>query len=243
MNLTIDIGNTKTKVAIFNETKIVELKQFEILQISDLESLYRQYPGIDCCILSSVIETSGLLINYLKNSFKILIELNGNTSLPFKNNYESKTTQGADRIAGIAGSQVLFPGTDVLVIDAGTAITFDFIDASGSYLGGNISPGLGTRFKSLHNFTQKLPLVYKNKDFQLLGNNTGQAIEAGVQNGIIFEIEGYINSFQQKYPKMKTIITGGDAEFLAGKLKKNIFVEMNLVLIGLNRILCYNIKK
>lgn len=240
MNLTIDIGNTKTKVTIFSDNSIIDLKTFDNLQIDDVKLLVKTYPGINNCILSSVIETNKLLTEHLKKTFSFFIELNGNTILPFVNKYESKTTQGADRIAAIAGAQIIFPETYILIIDTGTAITFDFIDASGTYLGGNISPGLGTRFKSLHNFTQKLPLINKNANYKLLGSNTCQAIEAGVQNGIIFEINGYINVLQQKYPLMKTIITGGDAEFFADKLKRAIFVEVNLVSIGLNRILNYN---
>ena len=240
MNLVIDIGNSRTKVAIFNNNELVELKVFEDLLVCDIEFVLRNYPDTRNCIVSVTGTFEENLQQYLKNTFPNLVELTGFTPLPFINNYETKQTQGSDRIAGVAGSQKQFPKLNVLIIDAGTAITFDFIDKNGNYLGGNISPGLEIRFKALNSFTQKLPLLKKNDNFELLGNNTQQAIISGVQNGIIFEIEGCISALQNKYKEVKVIITGGDADFLAGKLKSTIFVNKNIVLSGLNRILDYN---
>jgi len=243
MNLIIDFGNTRTKMAIFHGNNIINLKTYDNLFVCDAEFILQNYPEIDKCILSVTGSADEGLIIYLKNTFTEFIELTGNTPVPFKNKYESPATLGSDRIASIAGAMAIYPGSNVLVIDSGTAITFEFIDKSENYLGGNISPGLETRFKALHTFTNKLPLLSLNENFNLIGKNTQDAVVSGVQNGVLLEIDGYINSLIREYPDLKTILTGGDAEFLAGKLKSPIFMELNLVLIGLNIILEFNFKK
>ena len=240
MNLIFDIGNTRVKAAVFDKNELLESKTIVDMQICDIEFIMRNFSLVKNCIVSSTGHLESNLAKYLQNTFPQLIELSGNTPLPFKNNYESKATQGPDRIAAIAGAQMQFPGLNVLVVDAGTAITFDFIDKYGNYNGGNISPGLEIRFKALHNFTDKLPLLQRTNEFELLGQNTAEAIISGVQNGIIFEIEQYIVTLKQQYSSLQTIITGGDADFLANKLKSTIFADSNLVLKGLNRILNYN---
>jgi type III pantothenate kinase len=240
MDLILDIGNTRTKAAIFNCNNIVEIKIFEDLLICDVEFLLRNYPSTSNCILAITGKIDESLHQYLNNTFPEIIELTGSTPLPFINNYKSKESQGSDRIAAVAGATVVFPDADVLVIDAGTAITYDFIGSSGNYHGGNISPGIEMRFKALHTFTQKLPLLSKSEIECLFGDNTENAIICGVLNAVVFEIEGYMNSLKKDFPDLKTIITGGDAEFLAGKIKSTIFTDLNLVLTGLNRILQYN---
>ena len=243
MNLTIDIGNSFAKVAVFDKNQIIDKAAFEILEVVNVEKIVNTYNEIDKCILSSVKQPDESLIDYLQYIMSVCIELNGFTPLPFQNLYESKATQGCDRVAAIAGAQIVFPGKDVLVIDAGTTITFDFLDANGIYRGGNISPGMETRFKALHTFTLKLPLLSKREVENLLGRNTNQAIESGVQSGIIYEIEGYISALKKDFRNLKIILTGGDADFFANKFKNIIFVEPNLVLIGLNSILEYNVSK
>jgi len=243
MNLVIDIGNTRTKSAIFNNNVITNQKTFDDFKVSDIEKLLQLFPEIDKCILSKVGQSDESLVDYIQHALPEFIELTGNTPVPFNNQYESKSTQGADRIAAVAGAQLIFPASDVLIIDAGTTITYDFLSASGAYKGGNISPGIDIRFQALHTFTQNLPLLNKNENRNDLGVNTIQAIESGVQNGVIYEIEGYLNSLQKKFKNLKIIFTGGDAEFLANKFKNIIFVESNLVLIGLNSILEYNVGK
>jgi type III pantothenate kinase len=242
MNLVLDIGNTSTKAAIFDNDKIVGTKIFDEPLVCDIEFLLRNYPSTNNCILSVVGKIDNSLYQYLNNTFPRIIELKGSTPLPFSNNYKSKETQGPDRIAAIAGVTVVFPGVDVLVIDAGTAIKFDFVDSSANYHGGNISPGIEMRFKALHTFTEKLPLLKKSITEKLLGDTTEDAIICGVLNAIVFEIEGYINALKKDYPNLKTIITGGDAGFLDDKIKSPIFADQNLVLTGLNRILQYNLR-
>jgi type III pantothenate kinase len=243
MNLVIDIGNTRTKAAIFNNNVITDQKTFDDVKVSDIEQQLQLFTEIDKCILSNVGQPDESLVDYLQYVLPKFIELTGNTPVPFKNQYESKSTQGADRIAAVAGAQLIFPASDVLIIDAGTTITYDFLSASGAYKGGNISPGIDIRFQALHTFTQNLPLLSRNENRNDLGINTIQAIESGVQNGVIYEIEGYLHSLQKKFKNLKIILTGGDAEFLANKFKNIIFVESNLVLIGLNSILEYNVGK
>ena len=180
------------------------------------------------------------LINYLESTFDFFIDLNEYTNIPIKNLYDSKSTLGKDRLAAVIGANNFYPKSNVLVIDMGTAITFDFINKKDQYLGGSISPGLEMRFSALNHFTGKLPLLKKNEKFSLIGSNTESAIISGVQNGIIFEIDSYINNIKKEYEDLKTILTGGDAIFFDKKLKNTIFVDLNLNFIGLNTILEYN---
>ena len=129
---------------------------------------------------------------------------------------------------------------NILIIDAGTAITYDILTAEGKYLGGNISPGLEMRFKALNQFTGKLPKIEKVEFNKLYGQTTEQAIIAGVQNGFVFEVDSTITSFKEFYNNLKVIITGGDAEFFDKKLKNSFFVHFNLISLGLNRVLQHN---
>ena len=147
---------------------------------------------------------------------------------------------GKDRIAAMVGAFDLYPDTNVLVIDAGTAITYDLLNDKGRYLGGNISPGLEMRYKALHRFTDKLPLVNQGNMEQLYGQTTEEAIRAGVQHGIVFEADKAIDTFKEFYNNLKVIITGGDAKFFDKKLKNSFFVHFNLTALGLNRILEHN---
>jgi type III pantothenate kinase len=241
MNLIIDIGNSRIKTALFDKNQIIDLKiHSNYPEISSfINSLKINYA--EQCIVSATGTFKIQLRKLLEEKLTNFIELNGNTPLPYNNLYISKETQGPDRIAAIAGAQLQFPYQNILVIDAGTAITFDFIDTTGNYLGGNISPGLEMRFKALHTFTKKLPLLSKTESKNFLGKTTQEAIVSGVQNSMVFEIEEYIATISSNYENLRTIITGGDADFFANKLKSIIFVDLNLVLKGLNRILEYNV--
>ena len=171
------------------------------------------------------------------------IELNHTTSLPIKNLYKTPETLGKDRLAAVVGASYLNPNQDIVVVDAGTAITSDFINSHKQYLGGNIAPGLNLRLRSLHEFTKQLPLVSANSESPLLGIDTNSALVSGALYGIVFEIEGYINTLKIKYPQLSVFLTGGSTFYFVTKLKKPIFAEKNLVSIGLNRILQYNVQK
>jgi len=191
-------------------------------------------------IISSVKKYAPGLKNYLIQNFKPFIELNANTPLPIENCYISKDTLGNDRIAAAVGANNLYPGTNLLIIDAGTAITYDIVNDKDQFLGGSISPGLQMRFKALHHFTGNLPMVTKGKFNKPFGRTTEEAIRAGIQHGLVFEVDKTIDKFKEFYKNLKVIITGGDANFFDMKLKNSFFVDFNLTAIGLNCILEYN---
>ena len=243
MNLTIDIGNTRNKLAIFKDSNIIESITVDNIDINLLKSIQDKYKKINKAIVSSVKKNNDEVLKNLKKSFNSIIELTSHTPIPIKNLYETKETLGKDRIAAVVGANNIYPNSNVLVIDMGTAITFDFIDHKACYQGGTISPGMNMRFKALNHYTSKLPLLGQNETFEIIGKNTPDAIISGVQNGIIFEVDNYINYFKQKHPNLTTILTGGDAIFFDKKLKNTIFVNLNLNLTGLNTILEYNIPK
>lgn len=238
MNLIIDIGNTLTKCIIIHNDDIINSITVEVLSPHFLTNLLQQYPQLSNAILCSVRrEELTDIVDFLSTKLKTVINFNHRTPIPLRNLYGTPETLGYDRMAAAIGAWHFFPRRDLMVIDCGTAITIDFISCNGEYLGGNISPGINTRFKALNVFTGKLPLGKINPDAPIIGKNTQEAIEAGVLNGIIAEIDSYINNNLNH----TIILTGGDAIFFAKKLKNPIFVICNLVSLGLNRVLKYNI--
>lgn len=241
MNLTIDIGNTRSKIAIFKQNEITEIITEKEYSVSVLKEIFLRNSEIKSTILSSVKDTDPEIITFLKEKSNYFIDLNKDTPIPIENFYETKATLGKDRLAAIIGANNIFPNTSVLVVDMGTAITFDFINKKNQYWGGTISPGLEMRFKALNKFTGKLPLLNKKEDYHIIAKTTEDAIISGVQNGIIFETDSYIYKLKERYEDLKVILTGGDAIFFDKKLKNAIFVNLNLNFIGLNRILEYNL--
>ncbi|MCU4177573.1 type III pantothenate kinase [Carboxylicivirga sp. N1Y90] len=240
MNLVIDRGNTQCKLGIFDQCQITVTDSTNFLDESSIQDLVSQY-GITRAILSSVVnEDNDLLLTNLRNHIPFVLELNHLSALPFSWNYKSKESIGKDRLAAVAGAVELYPQKDVLVFDAGTALTYEVVDAKSNFKGGNISPGMHMRFKALNQYTSRLPLLEPNEDVHFIGDCTETAIQAGVQNSMVLEIDGVIQHLKQQYLNLISVITGGDAEFFARKLKNPIFVSSNLVLIGLNRILEYN---
>jgi type III pantothenate kinase len=239
MNLVIDLGNTAAKIAWFEGNNLQEF-QYNILENELLQLIRTRQPSHT--ILSSVRKDIDKLIEEIEKNTH-LITLQSSTYAPFQNRYATPHTLGVDRIAGVVGAKTLHPDKPCLVIDLGTCITFDFIDAENNFWGGNIAPGLQMRFKAMQHFTAKLPLIELTEtDYETLtGNSTRQAMLSGVVLGITFEIEGYIRNYQQKYPNLVTIACGGDAIFFETKLKPAIFAIPNLTLVGLNRILQYNV--
>ena len=240
MNLVIDVGNSRTKLAVFDRNTMIDSLVFESILKSDLDVLLSKYPTINQCIISSVQKTDPVISDFLIQRAVITIILDSNTPLPFKNTYKTPKTLGMDRIAAIAGAIALYPKKNILIIDAGTAITFDVVDEKSQYQGGTISPGLEMRFKALNHFTAKLPLLNKTDRSKLIGESTDEAIENGVQNGMIFEIEGYLTKIGNLFPQLVVLLTGGDGPFFDNKLKNPIFAVSNLTLVGLNYILEYN---
>jgi len=240
MKLIIDIGNTRTKIAFFNDNQLSHIEQTEKLNKSHLIQLINQFPQTDNAILSTVKDYSPSVTNSLKKKFKNFIEIGEDTVIPLINLYKTPKTLGYDRLASAIGAETLFPGYNLLIIDAGTAITYDIVTSRKEYLGGSISPGIWMRYKALHYFTGKLPLLQPFRQVEIPGNNTESSIHGGVQFGTIFEMKGMIAQYKKRFENLKVILTGGDAEFFNKNLKESILVNANLNLLGLNRILEYN---
>jgi type III pantothenate kinase len=243
INLVIDIGNSRTKIALFNQHDLMFNVPMDHLAVSHVKMLLDEHPQLKKVILSTVKPSDEELKNFLAENFDEFLELDHRTKLPIENLYETPETLGKDRIAAAVGANELFPNQNLLIIDAGTAITYDLVSEKNQFVGGNISPGLEMRFKALNHFTGKLPLVGYQDDFEPIGRNTTEAIRAGVQNGLIFEIARTIDLFNRNYQNLQIIMTGGDSNFFERKLNYSIFVHFNLTLIGLNRILEHNAEK
>ena len=171
-----------------------------------------------------------------------LIRLSYKLKLPFKNKYKTPETLGADRIALIGAAMQNYSSNSVLVIDAGTCITFDFVNRKKEYYGGAISPGVEMRYKAINTFTTNLPLLELDYPKKLIGNSTENSIHSGIINGVLSEIEGVIERYKEFDEKLTVVLTGGDTNFLAKRLKNGIFANPNFLLEGLNYILNYNIK-
>ncbi|RPD96657.1 type III pantothenate kinase [Aureibaculum marinum] len=239
MNLIIDIGNTRTKLAVFKGDELLNSLVSDHVDIeSNIEKLYNTYQ-LKNCILASVTKFSP---NIDKYKFNIIVKLSHQTKVPFINNYKTPSTLGVDRVALASAAAYQYPNNNVLIIDSGTCITYDFINNKNEYLGGAISPGLHLRYKSLHEFTSKLPLL-EQAEYKLIGNDTNSSIHSGVLNGFVQEIDGVISQYQQKYPNLTVVLTGGDTNFLAKKLKSSIFAIPSFLLEGLNSILIYNLNE
>ncbi len=238
MNLIIDIGNTNTKLAYFEGRKKLSLSR-----INDLtrEVLERELSDnkIESVIISSVKELPAFLGQLLSSSASHFHILSYKSKLPFILEYETPETLGTDRIAAVAGAFSLFPLSEVLLIDAGTAITYDYL-SGGIFKGGNISPGLNMRFMALNKFTGKLPLISPADQFTLPGRNTTDAILAGVITGVTYEINEYIRTFEKNNINVKILLTGGDSRYLKDRISYQYTFMPDIVIDGLNYILEYN---
>ena len=239
MNLIIDIGNTTAKLAVFEEGKMIKSLRCSNQSLDGLDNLHRQYP-IQKGILSSVITLKEEVRQRLEKLPFPVLEFTYQTPIPVRNLYETPHTLGMDRLAAVIAAYTQAPNTPALVIDAGTCITYDFIDEAGQYQGGNISPGMEMRFKALHTFTDKLPQVDAVGETPNYGKSTETAIRSGVIRGIEHEISGYIQQLKKNYPSLLVFLTGGNEFSFDTNLKSGIFADGFLVLKGLNRILEYN---
>jgi type III pantothenate kinase len=240
MNLVIDVGNSFVKLAIFQDDDILIKEVIDIKGIvKHIGVLKEKYNPIKKAIVSSVGKLPKTDLVYLRESFD-LVELSSKTTVPFVNLYATPQTLGLDRVALVAASVKLFPHTNALIVDAGTCITYDFVNANNEYLGGAISPGISMRYKALHNLTANLPLLEKEVPKSIIGDSTNNSIHSGVVNGVLKEIDGNIETYKQKYANLTVILTGGDANFLSEQLKSSIFANSNFLLEGLNYILQIN---
>ena len=241
MNLIVDIGNTYLKIALFEKNNLIEKFSFHHNYLDNIKNILSKNP-VKNSIISNVSEINDELISYLNDNTDLVLFKNI-LKLPFKNTYSSKETLGQDRIALVSSASYQFPDENVLIIDAGTCITYDFKNHNNEYIGGGISPGIKMRFKSLNLFTSKLPLIDVFDDFELIGNNTKESLISGVVNGTIMEINGIIQQYCDKFKNIRIILTGGDSKFLLKRIKNTIFADQNFLTKGLNYLLEANIEK
>lgn len=240
MNLIIDIGNTRVKAALFKDSSFFECRVYAGVKALLLDEIF--ISKAKKAIIGSVVDDNGEFHRAL-NSIIPTIIFTSETKIPLTNLYKSASTLGSDRLAASIGAYYLYPNSNVLVIDAGTCIKYNFTSSKNEYLGGAISPGLNMKFKALEAFTSKLPLVETDLTYnELIGNNTQNSILSGVLNGSVAEVDGIINSYKNEFSDITVILTGGDSEYLAKRLKNSIFAHQNLVLTGLNHILNYNLE-
>ena len=240
MNLIVDIGNSRIKIAIFNKDELI----YNEVITNDffVGTAINLIEKFNCknAIISSVGNLKKSEIDQIKAKIKVF-ELRTTTKIPFFNNYATPKTLGVDRIALVAAAVSKYQNQNVLIIDAGTCITFDFVTTSKNYLGGAISPGIEMRYKSLHKFTKRLPLLMREESTSLIGTSTETCIHSGVINGVISEIDSIINKYRKKNKDLTVVLTGGDANFLSNRLKNGIFANPFFLLEGLNTILTFNI--
>ncbi|MCG2609983.1 type III pantothenate kinase [Flavobacterium sp. SM15] len=236
MLLTVDVGNTRIKVAVFEKDSILMHAVFLKDEAEKkIENIFKNFSGITFSVFSSVGKLDESVLNLLRRHSNLNI-ISSETHFPFQNKYETPKTLGVDRMVLASGATLLFPEQHRLIIDAGTCITYDFVDAQNNYLGGAISPGFRLRYESLHNYTAKLPLLTLEQPEGFIGNSTKESIHSGVVNGIVNEIEGFIERYRQEYQHLTVILTGGDAEFLAKNIKSTIFANSNFLLESLNHL-------
>jgi type III pantothenate kinase len=240
MNLTIDLGNSYCKIIIFRDNDIVYRDVCKSLSTRYLQQLFKSFE-IEFALLSSVVSLKPSLKKQLKN-YKVKV-FSHSVKIPIKNLYTTPKTLGKDRLSNAIAGSFLFPGDNVLIIDSGTCIKYDFVNSKKQYLGGSISPGLRMRCIALNKLTDALPLVEIDTKGKLIGNSTVKAIQSGVFNGMTEEIKGIISRYKTEYGQLKVILTGGDAHRFAGQLNLSIFAASDLVNIGLNEIIKYNHSK
>jgi len=239
MLLAVDIGNTKIKAAVFEGTALLEKFIFDPDEATDeVKKILKKFPNTTQSIMSVVGKEDNNLLLWLQDNTK-LIAVNHELQFPFINKYATPATLGIDRMVLAAGAILQFPDAHRLVIDAGTCVTYDFTDSGNQYLGGAISPGLQLRYNAMHTFTAKLPLLYPEMPQNYIGNSTKASMHSGVVNGLLHEVEGFIAQYNQEYQDVTVILTGGDAEFLAKRLKNTIFANSNFLLESLNLLYLY----
>lgn len=242
MNLVVDVGNTRIKYAFFDEKGRMESGYERAELFRRLSDLKRQGEHFDL-----FLSGCGLIDEEMKrelNGFAgFWLEADPLMAVPLEIDYATPHTLGFDRIAICVGARSLFPEKNLLVIDSGTAITYNYVNREGVFLGGNIAPGQEIRFRALHQFTAKLPYIEADMDYGAVGTTTDAAIRNGVMNGILFEVEGYVSRFMAEKENAQIVITGGNCVFLKNRLNSVICFNENIGFIGLNEVLEYHKKQ
>ena len=244
VNVVIDWGNSSLKTGWFDGPTLLETGRYE--SPAELLDDFVRRPVAQVLVSSTSRPGSDIRLGLagLETDFWVL---DSQTPVPIRNAYDTPTTLGADRLAAAVGATTLFPGQDCIVFDLGTCLTADFIDREAVFQGGLISPGLQMRFRAMHEQTARLPLVPVPAELDnawptLTARNTQQAMQSGALNGLLFEMNGIIESYRRERPGVVVLVCGGDASSFESRLKPPIFVVPELVLIGLNRILRYNVE-
>lgn len=242
MNICIDQGNSKLKMALFDDAHLVADYLCKDSALALLDELLFNYK-IEKAIYSSVSGYNEELMAHLKTNVAHFMQMHTSVRLPIVNDYATPESLGVDRLAAAVGAYSLRPNTNLLIIDAGSAITYDFVTAEGHYKGGNIAPGLKMRLRALHEYTANLPMVtvLEEETYPLFGSSTQEAIAAGVLNGITHEMNGYISELVYKYGNICVFLTGGNLSYFHNRLNLTTFAEKNLVMHGLNQILECNV--
>jgi type III pantothenate kinase len=238
-NLIIDAGNTRVKLFVFKADKVLEHLICDENQIHQtMKNLFKNYV-FENTIVSCV---GGMLAKIQKEleGFSNLLVLSSETKVPFKNHYRTPETLGVDRLALVSAAAVQFPNKNVLVVDAGTCVTYDILSEKGIYFGGAISLGLRMRLKALHVFTENLPEVEISSKEMTVGDDTESSIQVGVKKGFLYEIEGMLAAYKKQFDDLTIVLTGGDAEYLSKRLKNSIFAQPNFLAEGLQAILIHN---
>lgn len=227
------------KLGLYKQQELVGKWIWETWQLEDFQSLATNHSiqNVILCNVGQAIPAE--VLEFLRQEF-FYLELTHETPLPIQIAYQTPQTLGKDRIAAVVGAFDMFPNENCLAIDAGTCITYEILTAAGIYLGGNIAPGLAMRLEAMHHFTAKLPWVEAGATQSWIGYSTKSALQNGAQLGLVLEVEGFIEKCKREFGKLNIIITGGDADFLKQQLKSQIFINPDLVLQGLNKILNHN---
>jgi len=239
-HLVLDFGNTQKKLALFDKGRLTMVESHTAVTKSVIARFISQRPGITACILSSVVSHSPAIPKFLELKMHY-IGLDAHTPVPLRNRYRTKGTLGKDRLAAAVYGATAFPGENVLVINAGTALTYDFVDSGGEYPGGSISPGMQMRFNALHTFTDRLPLISYAGKVSPVGTTTRTSILSGVVNGMVAEMEGIANGYRERFPGLVVVLSGGDLNYFVKRLKISIFARPNVVIHGLQQILAFNV--
>ncbi|TRX02475.1 type III pantothenate kinase [Flavobacterium gawalongense] len=242
MILAVDVGNTRIKAAVFEGNILVENFVFVKNELQkNIQNILKNFQKVTDLVVSSVGDVEKQSFLEFENDLKVHF-ISHEDPFPFINYYATPKTLGIDRMVLAAGATLQFPNQNRLVIDAGTCVTFDFIDENNNYLGGAITPGLRLRYESLHNYTAKLPLLTLENPKDLIGKSTSESIHSGVVNGLVYEIDGFIDEYSARYSNFIIILTGGDTDFLAKRLKNTIFANSNFLLESLSQTFQYKIK-
>jgi len=242
MVLTVDVGNTRIKAAVFEGSTVLENFVFDKNELEKkIKNILKKFQNCSDLVVASVGSIEKISFLAFEKQLNVHF-LTNEDHFPFVNKYETPKTLGIDRMVLAAGATLRFPKQNRLVIDAGTCITYDFIDEFDNYLGGAISPGLRLRYEALHNYTARLPLLTLEIPESYTGSSTAQAIHSGVVNGFVYEIDGFIDEYRENYSNFIIILTGGDTDFLAKRLKNTIFANSNFLLESLNQTFQYKIK-